>query len=190
MKSSNGVTVVFAIVAIAALALSGYMFVSYEILGTQGSQITTEEEATTLVALWEDISKNKEIIGYNTDSQFLLEYDDNKILNPNYIDSNSSIRFGLIKPGYYKITLNVLLDNMDIGEVYYVQLLENNDYGEVFDFYNCNATGYHHVKASVIVHSDGTDIFQIRAGASYGDAFFLLPQPDIYNFLSIEYILT
>ncbi len=58
----------------------------------------------------------------------------------------------------------------------------------MFDYFYCNGTIYHHVKAGIYVHSDGTDNFQIRGAAQSGDPFDV-NSAAMYNSLSIEYAL-
>ena len=65
MSERKGGMLLLGIIAIAALGLSGYMFVKNEIFTTPGT--TTPENGLILVGLWDDFTKNKEYAPYTTD---------------------------------------------------------------------------------------------------------------------------
>ena len=176
------------IIAIAALGLSGYLFIKNEIIAAPGTPAS--DSGLTLVGLWDDLATNKEFATFTTDSSWLIEFDNNQYNNSNYIEvSNNNTSFKLLKEGFYKITLLLRLSDVDADEVYWAYLLRN------YLFDHCLArvaisdypgSPYHQIESSVYVKSTGLDNFTIRCYSTGSDAFEV-GYLQTFNQLSIEY---
>ncbi len=136
MGNNTAAIIILGILAVTGLGLSAYMFVSYEIFGAgdingsdgfngiDGEDGLDGEDGTILVALWEDLDKNIDTPPFTEDYNFLLEYLDNQTINPNYVTVGAT-NFTLTTPGFYKITVSVFLSDLETGERYWIQLIEN-----------------------------------------------------------------
>ena len=188
MGERKGAMLLLGIIAIAALGFSGYVFIKNEIFATSGT--TPPDSGLILVGLWDDLTKNKEYAPFTTDSSWLIEFDNNQFNNSNYISvSNNNTRFKLLKEGFYKITLLLLLYDVDASEVYWTYLLRNNLYDHclarvaISDY---PSSPYHQIESSVYVKSTGLDNFTIRCYSTGSDAFEV-GWLNNFNQLSIEY---
>ena len=161
------------------------MFVKNEIFSAP-----SPDSGLTLVGLWDDLAKNKEFAPYTTDYNWLIEFSENQFNNSNHISvSNNNTSFKLLKEGFYKITLLLLLDGVAASEVYWAYFIRNG----LFD--HCLArvaisdnpgSLYHQVESSVYVKSTGLDNFSIRC-YSTGSGAFEIGHLQNFNQLSIEY---
>ena len=186
-KSSIGIALI-GILAVIGFGLSGFMFL-----------FPASDKGLILVGFWEDLDKNTSYSPYNEDYDWLLEYDNNQILNPSYISmSNGDTRFTLLQPGYYKISLSLFFGSMEtiiLGHVYYVMLQKNGvDDGVLVRIYEPSGnTGaqFPSIKSELYVYSDGSNYFQINCfdnGGSGADSF-TVESNQIFNQFSIEYVL-
>jgi len=178
------------IIAFAALGLSGYMFYKNEILVDPGT--TSPESGLTLAGLWDGLVKNTEYAPYTSDTSWLIEFNDNQFNNSNHISvSNNNTRFKLLKEGFYKITLLLQLEfvNVLVNSIYYIHLYRNSTSAHYFDRIAIAASPsstYYHIESSLYVKSTGLDYFVIRCYCS-GDTFFTIANTQTFNQLSIEY---
>jgi len=178
------------IIAFAALGLSGYMFYKNEILVAPGT--TSPENGLTLVGLWDGLAKNKEYLPYTSDTSWLIEFSDNQFNNSDYISASySNTRFKLLKEGFYKITLLLQLEfvNVLVNSIYYIHLYRNSTTEHYFDRIVIAAnpsSPYYQIESSLYVKSTGLDYFVIRCHC-FGDTFFTITNTQTYNQLSIEY---
>ncbi len=187
MSERKGAMLLLGIIAIASLGLSGYMFVTSEILITPGT--TSPDSGLILVGLWDDLATNKEYAPYIFDHSWLIEVGNNQFNNSNYIEvSNNNTSFKLIEEGFYKITLLLLLNSVEPSTIYYVRLLRNNvvDHSFVRIAMTDNPiSSAYQTQSSVYVKSNGLDNFTIRCH-SISDAFEVYDL-QLYNQLTIEY---
>jgi len=188
MSERKGAMVLLGIITIAALGLSGYMFVKNEIFAAPGT--TTQDSGLILVELWDDLAKNKEYATFTTDSSWLIEFDNNQFNNSNYIEvSNNNTSFKLLKEGFYKITLLLLLYEVAADEVYWAYLLRNYAYDHCLARVAISeypGSTYHQIESSVYVKSTGLDNFSIRC-YSTNLAAFDVGHLQAFSQLSIEY---
>jgi len=186
MSGRKGGMVLLGIIAIAALGLSGYLFVKNEILDAP-----SPGGGLNLVGLWDDLAKNKEYATFTTDHSWLIEFDNNQFNNSNYIEvSNNNTSFKLLKEGFYKITLLLLLYNVTADEVYWTYLLRNYLYDHCLARVAISeypGSNYHQIESSVYVKSTGLDNFSIRCYSTGSDAFDV-GYLNAFNQLSIEYL--
>jgi len=176
------------IIAIAALGLSGYMLIKNEILTPAGT--TSPDSGLILVGLWDDLAKNKEYAPYTTDDSWLIEVDNNHFNNSNYIEvSNNNTSFKLLEEGFYKITLLLMLYDVDATFVYWAFLLRNSVFDHCFARVPISAnpsSPFFQIESSAYVKSTGLDNFTIRCYSSGSDAFNV-GVSQTFNQLTIEY---
>ena len=59
-------------------------------------------------------------------SYWLLEFRDVKIINSDYIAiSNNNTRITLLKLGWYRIQLTMILSSIDASQMYWINILKN-----------------------------------------------------------------
>lgn len=182
--SNTGAVIFLAILAVAGLGLSGYMF-------TMDLLSKNEEFGNLkLVALWDYLEANFDTPTHATTSNFLVAYDEQVVLDTKYVNVVNETRFLLPTSGIYKINLNVLLNPVTAGEVYWVVLLANNTFLEDFErvgIENPATTPFWYAKGSVYVNVTGgiDTYYQINVyGTPTG-----IGTAENFNQLSIEYVL-
>jgi len=185
MGERKGAMVLLGIITIAALGLSGYMFVKNEILSTPGA--TSPDSGLTLVGLWDDLAKNKDYPPYDSDDTWRIEFDNNQYNDSNYISvSESNTSFKLLKEGFYKLTILVYANELDPGGTYWFYLYRNNSVNHCLVKIEHPTLSHYQVESSVYLKSTGLDNFFIRA-YSTGDISFAISTTQSFNQLSIEY---
>lgn len=187
MAKGTGAIVILSILAVAGLGLSGYMFVNDQFLG--GDENT---QGFLLVGLWDDLTQNiTNNPSHNTQHDFLLAYDNQMVLNPDYMNVINNTRFTLPTPGLYKINLIMLWNNIDISSTYWIILLQNNSYLAYFDRFQTGSTvpsQFHQTSASIYINSTGGDNYYEINPYSSSDDFLSTPTDQMFNQLSIEYM--
>ena len=190
MSKKRGGIFLLWIIAFASLGLSGYMFFKSEFIGS--SESTSPDSGLALVGLWDGLAKNKDYLPYTSDTSWLIEFSDIQFNNSDYISvSYSNTRFKLLKEGYYKITLLLCLEmvNVIVNSVYWIVLYRNSTIEHYFERIAVAASPsspYFLIESSLYVKSTGLDYFVIRCHCS-GDTFFTIANTQTYNQLSIEY---
>jgi len=189
MSSRSTGTVLLGIIALAGIGLSGYMFVKYEFL----SPITpTKDSGLILVGLWDDLYSNADYAPWNTTDDWLLAFHNSPLNDSNYISvSNGNTHFVLVKTGFYKITLTILLYTLNADTTYWVYLRRNGDFDHAFERISISANpsaSYYQVQSSLYVYGNGVDSFVINCYNSLS-ASFTVSSSQFYNQLSIEYVL-
>ena len=187
MSERKSAIILLWIVAVGSLGFSGYTFVKNEFFSTPGGT----DSGLTLVGLWDDLAKNKEFAPFTTDHNWLIEFDNNQFNNSNHISvSNNNTNFKLLKEGFYKITLLLLLNDVDASEVYWAYFLRNGLYDHCFARVAISdnpGSPRHQIESSVYVKSTGLDNFSIRCYSTNSDAFEIANWLQNFNQLSIEY---
>ncbi len=147
---------------------------------------------TIVVGLWDGLEHNLDFAPYNSQSDWLYEFEYNKLNNTDYISvSNTNTRITLLKPGWYQIHLNVILSSIGTSTGYWSRLLKD---GFIEFYFDRLATGgtvgssYHYIDASGFVYSNGSNYIEVNA-YSTGAEFFYTSQ-DTFNQFMIEYIAT
>ncbi|HDZ19301.1 hypothetical protein LCGC14_0918070 [marine sediment metagenome] len=147
---------------------------------------------TNIVGIWDALADSQAIPPHNALDDWLLEFGDNSLSNPNYIFvSNSSTRITLLKPGWYRIHLTVLLVSMNPSNLYFTVLLKDGVDEFVFDTYETSLamnSGYHSIDSSAFVYSNGTNYIEIRGTSAFGDDFNVPISNELYNQLTIEFV--
>jgi len=139
---------------------------------------------------------NRDYSGYDQLHTWLFEFTDNNFNNSDYISvSNTNTRITLLKPGWYRIHLSVLLDGIEpnIGPDlrYFIGLLKDHTFVEyLYSLWTTSAaTQYQYLESSTLVYSDGTNYIEIRGTTSPQDDFNIYNN-DIYNQFSIDFVST
>ena len=146
---------------------------------------------TIVVGIWEALDDNLDFVPHNSNDDWLIEFGDNRMNNTDYISvSNTNTRITLLKSGWYRIHLSVLLRFLDPNMQYYIILMKDGVSESFILYYDAPSIvfSYYHVDSSVFVYSDGTNYIEIN-GVSYNDNAFSIGV-DLYNQFKIEYIAT
>jgi len=174
--------VLLSIISISGLGLGGYS-VYLNLINTQ----LAEKQELKLIGLWDEFDYNTDFPPYTALSYWLLELRGNKINNSDYIAiSNNNTRITLVKLGWYRIQLTMILSNINGNQSYWINVLKNGVVKFILLYHETLATpisDYLTFDSSVFVYSNGADYFEIM-GDSFGDPFF--PGSQVYNQLTIE----
>ena len=88
------------------------------------------------VGIWDNLDENLNYVPHNSQGNWLFEFGDNNLSNTDYISvSNSNTRITLLKSGWYRIHLSVLLEGMSPATWYYIILYKNGVIESYLDFY-------------------------------------------------------
>ena len=182
MSKNTAMFVLLSIISISGLGLGGYS-IYLTLINTQ----LAEKQDLKLIGLWDEFDYNTDFPPYTSMSYWLLEFRDVKIINSDYIViSNNNTRLTLLKLGWYRIQLTMILSSIDAGQMYWINILKNGVVIFILLYHETSATpesDYITFDSSVFVYSNGTDYFEIM-GDSFGDPFF--PGSPVYNQLTIE----
>ena len=187
MSERKGGIILIGIIALAALGFSGYMFLKDEFIDIPGP--TSPDTGLTLVGLWDDFSRNQEYLPDTTNTSWRIEFNNNQFINSNHISvSDNNTSFRLLKEGFYKLTLLLLLNSIDANSVYWAYLIRNSTFDHCFDRVAISASPsspFHQIESSLYVKSTGFDNFHIICYC-ITDTSFTIGTPQTYNQLSIE----
>lgn len=148
-----------------------------------------------LVGLWEDVLKNKLHPIMNADSYWLLEVGNEQIINNEYIILNQTTgykdtRFHLVKAGFYRITINIVLTDLHNTQGYIISAFKDGeDYGFTgFKTFFCVTAPSisEQVNVDFYLESNGTNFYEFGC-LTFADPFELLTDQE-YSHLSIEYV--
>ena len=187
MAKNSGV-IIFGIISIIALGLSGYTFVTTQILVTP----ETPPPSPEIVGVWNGLDRNLDNPDFNIDSNWLVQpllnvYNDTAYINT----SNSDTRIHLMKAGWYKIQITVLISSIAADTSYYLLLFKNEVGIFYLDYWHPSTTwdaNYYAMHGTGYVLSDGDDFVEINAHSSPTDTFFIYTVGQEYNQLVIEYL--
>ena len=188
MAKSGSIFLVL-ILSIAGLGLGGYSFYSLN-FGKCNCESNYE-----LVGLWEDVTKNTLHPIMNLDYAWLLEVGNPQIVNSEFIILNQSTgykdtRFHLVKPGIYKISINVYLVDLLDNQGYAMDVFKDGEnysmlsFKHIFHVVTPNAG--EHVNIDFYLESNGTNYYEF--GCYTLSAPFALITDQKYNHLAIEYV--
>lgn len=178
-KNVNASIIIFGIISMAALGLSLYTFFSPQ----------SSDSGLKIVGIWDDLDQNIDYAPYTLDTSWLVELKDNSYIDSNYINViNTGTRVTLVKTGWYRIQINMLLSDLTTPSVYRLVLLKNGITESIMVRYYCpSGVGTYHLNAHGYVQSDGDDYIEMRVYSDPSDNFYLTSSPDLNQF-SIEYI--
>ena len=192
---NTGAVVFLSIIAVSALGLSGYIFVNETFLGADDHTHDVDSNLR-LVAFWDDLDENlTNNPMHSSVTNFLIEYDDQKFLDSNYVSVINNTRFQLV-PGLYKLSLNVVLSGIDPNSVYWIEMLENNSYSLNFERLETDTTvpgTYYFAKASGYLNISSVENYYEIVARTSGDVtgFSVASDPATNNYhqFSIEYVI-
>jgi len=186
MSKNSGGFIILGLISIAGLGLGGYTFFVTQIF------VIPEETGPNIVGIWDALEADYTHYPYITPTNWLFKLSANSYINPEYVSVNNSYtRITLVKQGWYRIQLSVLLESVDAPfNIYRLGLLKNGTIIFNFDYVqsfsstnpykrNVNAEGY--------VLSDGNDYIEI-SGYSSGDIFIPYTSLQESNQLVIEFV--
>ena len=188
MSSRSAGMVLLGIIALAGVGMSGYMLLKYEFISPN---TPSADSGLILVGLWDDLDTSMVYPPWDDADDWLLKLKDNQFNDSSYISvSNENTNFILLKPGFYKITLTLLLIHLDAGAIYFVELQRNSFTDHIFKTVELSANTsltWHHIQSSLYVYGNGIDYFQINCYSLWDTSF--IASGDYYCQLSIEYVL-
>jgi hypothetical protein len=180
----RGGTVLGIVGVLLAAGAIGFTFVVWN-----GQNTTNNLARPNIVGIWDALNDNQDFAPHNLLYDWLLEFRDNSLNNTDYISvSNTNTRVTLLKPGWYRIHLSVLLVGISPSSLYKLRILKDGVIEFYFDFYQTTTTIdsiYHFSDSSGFVYSNGTNYIEIN-GVSGDD--FSVPPNDLYNRLIIEFV--
>lgn len=143
---------------------------------------------TIVVGIWDALDDNLDYAPYNLQNDWLFELGDNKLNNTDYISvSNTNTRITLLKSGWYRIHISVLLSSISPSSYYRVRLLKDGAIESYLDILATSSTidsSWYYINSYTFVFSDGTNYIEIEASSTYDTT----PSNDDYNQLTIEYV--
>ena len=193
----SAMTIIAVILGAVGLGLGAYSVISVQSGavkgedgddGDDGSNGLTGPPGTIglIVGLWESLSVDLDNPDHNLANNYLVEVSDMKIYNTKYITLNQSAqhlntRFHLIKSGWYRVNILMVLDVSVPAPILYV--IKNGTYNVLFADRTC-VSGYYHVNTEFYLPSNGSDYyeFSIQSGTA------TISTNQNYNQLGIEYI--
>ena len=190
---SGGKTLGIIGIILAAGAI-GFVFVVWNGQNTTNSDLDDLTDKlnnltkTIVVGIWDALDDNLDYAPYNLQNDWLFEFGDNKLNNTDYISvSNTNTRITLLKSGWYRIHLSVLLSSISPSSYYRVRLLKDGAIESYLDFLATSSTidsSWHYINSYTFVFSGGTNYIEIEASSTYDST----PSNDDYNQLTIEYV--
>ena len=183
MANNKGVVIFIAVIAVGALGISGFMFIT-DLL----SNDVDESENFKLVALWDNINENTSYAPYTTDRNFLIEYFDQMVLNPEYITVYNNTKFSFATLGLYKINLNAIFEGIINTADYWAILIRNSSNFRYFDRWEDENNFYHYTDSSLYINVTNSDTMYGIIGWSDIDDFAIASSA-ISSQLSIEYVV-
>ena len=144
---------------------------------------------TIVVGLWDELHRNLDNSPHNLQNDWLIELGDNKLFSTEHLSlSHTYTRVSLLKVGWYRIDLSLMLTDLAEGSNYRLYLNKDGEFETSFDYFEVplrTELEYYCIHSSVFVESDGSNYIEINGFCS-DDDFIVSYQ--IYNHLSIEYI--
>ncbi len=141
-----------------------------------------------VVGIWNAFDENQDFAPHTYQNDWLLEFLDNKLNNTDYISvSNTNTRITLLKSGWYRIHLSVLLAGLGPSNVYLITIFKDGAIEFQLERYETgtSSVGYYNIYSSAFVYSNGTNYIEIN-GLATANFYVSL---DVYSQLTIEYVV-
>ncbi len=142
------------------------------------------------VGIWDNLVKNMEYSPHNTSQNWLIEFRDNNLTNPEYISvSNNNTRVTLLQSGWYRIHLSVAFTNHFGSSFYWIHLLKDGVEDENFDAYSTASytPPLRHIDSSVFIYSNGTNYIEVNPVTNAAGGLLIWSTEVNHQFI-IEYI--
>jgi len=180
----RGGTVLGIIGIILAAGAIGFTFIVWN-----GQNTSYDLPRTIVVGIWDALDENEDFAPHNYPNDWLVEFGDNNLSNTDYISvSNTNTRITLLKSGWYRIHLSVILAGISPSSIYVITIFKDGAVEFYLHRYETLATSvawFYNIDSSAFVYSNGTNYIEI-SGSSNDDFQFSI---DLYNQLSIEYVV-
>ena len=190
MSGRRAGMVLLGTIALAGVGMSGYLLLKYEFMSPN---TPSADSWLILVGLWDDLETNMDYPPWDETDDWLLRLRDGRFNDSSFISvSNANTNFRLLKPGYYKITLTLLLSGLQASSVYHVVLQRNSFIDHIFErvvLSDHPGSSRYHIQSSLYVYGNGIDYFQINCNSQDDPSFIVEVIGEYYNQLSIEYVL-
>ena len=142
-----------------------------------------------VVGIWESLSEDTDNPDHNNGmSNYLIEVSDMKIYNIRYITLNQSAqhfntRFHLIKRGWYRVNILMLLDVVTDTTLY---VIKNGTYYVLYaDYAHATGLGLYHVNSEFYLISNGKDYYEFNMYSGNSDIY---TTHQLFHQLGIEYV--
>ncbi|MFX1366109.1 MAG: hypothetical protein ACFFCE_06720 [Promethearchaeota archaeon] len=145
---------------------------------------------TKFVGIWDDLARNMDYSPHNSSTDWLIEFQDNNLTNPEYISvSNNNTRVTLLQSGWYRIHLTIALTNHFGGSFYWIHLLKDGVEDENFDAYSTSTytPPLRHIDSSVFIYSNGTNYIEVNPVTTAVGGLLIWYYEVIHQFI-IEYV--
>jgi hypothetical protein len=182
MKSSGkGIAIIALILGAVGLSMGLFSFI----------QVQTTKEMGSIVGQWESLSRDTSNPDYSDNYDWLVEVDDMRIMNSEYVTVDQTppfqnTRFHLVKIGWYRIDVNILLTGITTGGIYAFILFENGELNLYIEYFR-NADTNEAVNTRFFIYNNGSDYFEMNLRA-LGDSDFTVTTVQTYNQMLITYI--
>ena len=183
-SSGKGLAVLALIIGASGLGLGIYSYMQIQVG-------VTEPSSPIIVGHWESLSLDIDNPDFNTGNDWLIEVGDDKIENSDYLILNqsaqhSNTRFHLIKSGWYRVNIHLLLSGVSSAAGWYRLYVLKNDSVILFALYEVSINQNIQVNRQFYISSDGSDYYEFNCYNSI-DNFFIEGQQS-FNQLTIEYV--
>lgn len=187
-SSGKGLAVFALIIGISGLGLGIYSFMQIQ-TGVNGTP-SPPSPTSNIVGLWESLYRNMDNPDYNTVNEWLIEVGDAKIYNSSYVILNQSAqhmdtRFHLMKSGWYRVNIHLLLDSTNSVAGWYDIYVLKNGTTFLYLLHEVSMNQNLQVNRQFYISSDGNDYFELSC-YNTADSFFIENQ-QVLNQLTIEY---
>lgn len=184
-SSGKGLAVLALIISLTGLGLGVYSFMQI-----QTGVVGPDSSINIIVGLWESLYRDMDNPDFPTERDWLIEVDDSEIYNSDYVNLDqtaqySNTRFHLIKSGWYKVNILMLLVNV-VDTYYYWLWVWKNDILFITPEYEAPEGTYLEVNKQFYISSDGNDYYDFNCHCLYDD--FLISSQQYRNQLTIEYV--
>ncbi len=204
MGSGSGTALGIIGIILAAGAI-GFAFFVWNGQNTTNSNLNSEIDdltdtlnnltGTIFVGKWDALDDNYDYAPHNLTNDWFYEFGSNSLNNTDYIAvSNTNTRITLLKSGWYRIHISVLLWKLNSTDTVFKTMMLKDGVPE-FAF-NRLQTGFTddsywlHFDSSAFVYSNGTNYIEFNGFSNKDNDFEPYTDPGLdYNRLTIEYVV-
>lgn len=180
-SSGKGLAILALIISILGLGLGVFSII----------QIQTGVSSKPIVGHWESLYRDMDNPDFNTVNDWLIEVGDGKIENNGYVVLDQSAqhkdtRFHLVKSGWYRVNIHVMLGGVSSVQGWYQILVWKNDSTFLYLLYEASMNQNLQVNRQFYISSDGNDYFEFNC-YNFNDNF-LIESQQVFNQLTIDYV--
>jgi hypothetical protein len=180
-SSGKGFLILALIMGASGLILGGYSFI----------QILTRNTGTVIVGHWESLNRDMSNPDFNSDYNWLIEVGDIQIINSDYLTLDQSAqhqntRFHLLKSGWYRVDVIMLLWSLTDTLIYGLRVYKNGIDILLAEYFR-NVDVNHIINTKFYISSDGNDYYEFN-GWSFSSDNFDISSNQKDNQLTITYV--